>query len=404
MRTFESAAAAEAFISEVIDQPLVSAVQEPQPGITLAQSVMEKPAGAFANVYDLSFVDEDVRPEIIAFGGLNSTHKFLSQGGRRYNVATSGGFFYLADIGSSTPRQRPLNLSVSEGELLSLPVVDRYAVIAGSDDLTARKLAALGMLDLNGRSIMWSGSLTDYDTEAKVYGNGNVVINHQNDALTGTQRVLDESSRYTPPIEQEGYKDVGFISRGDNEFVGVGGSNDGGVDIFAHDFVVRCPEKYFQGVSVLTVQTIGGISLERFTGGAFSAGPALNTADFSNDPVNLDRSLGGRPPFADVAMARTVLFRDAEGYTHIRLFDGRPGSPVFPGVTPDEAVQQIVAGHDIVWGCFLDPGQTAKLSVREDAGVMSYGNRHYMRWPSPANPNFIWTPELGRLVANVIVL
>jgi hypothetical protein len=321
-----------------------------------------------------------------------------------YSVASSGGFFYLADYCSSAPRQLALNLSISRGNLRSLPVADRESVVAGRNSLEVRSLVALGTLSLNGHDLDWSGSLTDYDTEVKVYSNGNAQIDHQRHPVTGTSRVLNESSKYTPINTDDSFMDVGFIGRGGNNFIGVVGSTEGGVDIFAHDFVLRCPQKYIKGNSELEVHTIGGVALSRFESGAFSAGPALNIANFENHPVNRDRSLGSKPPFANVHLARTVLYKSDDGLTHIRLFDGRPESDTFTGVSPSEAVSHALSEGAIEWGCFLDPGQTAKLCVNDFSGVKSYGNRHYMRWPNEDNPDFLWVPDAGRPVANVIAL
>lgn len=276
--------------------------------------------------------------------------------------------------------------------------------MAGDEGLEVRPLVALGHLSLNGHDLEWSGSLTDYDTEVKVFSNGNAVIMHQQDPITGFARVLDEDSRYTPPIEDDDYMDVGFIGRGENNFIGVSGSADGKVDIFAHDFVLRCHKRYLESNSELQIHSVGGIALSRFRGGAFSAGPALNIVDFHNHPVNRDASLGSRPPFADIPLARTALYRTEDGLTHIRLFDGRPGSPTFPGVTPKEVAQLVMADGATEWGCFLDPGQTAKLCVAQKEGVTGYGNRHYMRWPAEFDEDFVWVPDTGRPVANVIAL
>ena len=407
MQRFHTIHEAQSFVSEVVDQPVATSTETVRPGITLNKSAVDMGNGRFTNVYDLAFNGQDVNAEIVAFDNLTSIHDFLADSDpRQYAVATGGGFFYLADRASGSPRQLALNLSISRGNLRSLPVCDRESVMSGDNGLEVRPLVALGAISLNGYDLEWSGSLTDYDTELKVYGNGNAVINHHMDAITGNNRILDEASRYTPTIEHDDYMDVGFIGRGGNDFIGVGGSATGGVDIFAHDFVLRCPQRYIEGISEMKIHTIGGIALSRFEGGAFSAGPALNIADFHNHPVNRDASLGNRPPFFETPLARTALYKDENGLTHIRLFDGRPGSPSFPGVTPSEAVSSILSDGEIEWGCFLDPGQTAKLCVNNEIEdhTESYGNRHYMQWPSETNPDFLWIPDTGRPVANVIAI
>lgn len=404
MQKFGSLNEAKAFVVKYVDKPVNTMTEHIEPGVKLGMSTYEKEDGTFTNVYDLA-IAPNVKPEIITFDSLTSVYRFLTDSpAPRYSAATGGGFFYLADRGSNTPRQLALNLSISDGNIRSLPVVDREAVLAMPKGLEVRHVVALGSMSLNGNELEWSGSLTEYDTAIKVYSNGNAVINHQPNAMTDTCRVLDESSRYTPPIANEDFIDVGFIGRGDNNFIGVGGSTSGNVDIFAHDFVVRCHERYFEGNSELQVHTIGDFALSELTGGGFSAGPDLHVTDFPNHPVNNDKSLGSRPPFADTCLARIALYKSNDGIIHIRLYDGRPGSSIFPGVTPAEVVSHILSQTEIEWGCFIDPGQTAKLCVRTGPNTISYGNRHYLQWPSEGNPDFLWVPNFGRPVANAIVI
>ena len=53
-------------------------------------------------------------------------------------------------------------------------------------------------------------------------------------------------------------------------------------------------------------------------------------------------------------------------------------------------------------GCFLDPGQTSKIVVRDNLDVTSYGNSHYLKWPDSPEDYFTWSPEEGRPIANSI--
>jgi hypothetical protein len=103
-------------------------------------------------------------------------------------------------------------------------------------------------------------------------------------------------------------------------------------------------------------------------------------------------------------MARLVLYEDLDSKTHLRLFDGRPGSPDFRGVTPSEARDAIAADTGYRWGCFLDPGQTAKIWIDENGTLTSYGNRHYLRWPQNDKDNFVWIPDKGRPVSSFITI
>jgi hypothetical protein len=139
-------------------------------------------------------------------------------------------------------------------------------------------LRALGDLTLNGHSLCWSGSKTSHQTDVKIFSNGNAVIHHVDDPITDNHRQLDEASRFTPPLIDDDHIDVGFIGCG-NDFIGVRGSYEGKLDIFEHDFVVPCHQKYFKGNSTLTIENIDGIDISSISGGAFSAGPELTTME-----------------------------------------------------------------------------------------------------------------------------
>jgi len=155
---------------------------------------------------------------------------------------------------------------------------------------------------------------------------------------------------------------------------------------------------------MMKVRTIDNKAIDGSLQGAVSVGPMLGEADFTNHPINSDKSLGGKPPFLDVPLVRTVLYEKDDGTMHLRLFDGRPGSPIFPGVTPRQAADAIKGESEIAWGCFLDPGQTAKLIVRTQNDMASYGNTHYLKWPEQPGEKFIWVPKTGRPVASMITL
>ncbi len=404
MHSFDTNRAAKEFVRERVDVPVLEQTEALGEGMVLHSFSQELEEGKFTNVYDLSFSAEHARPSVELHDRLTSVFDHV-KAHPDIRVATGGGFFFLADQTSAVPRQLVLNLALVNGQLHGFPVVDREALLVSGERLSVEHLQALGVLGINNVELSWSGSLTEHETDTKIFANGNSIITHiQNDA-TGSLRVLEESSRYTPIIDVDDTVDVGFIRREDGIFVGVTSSNNGGLDIFNHDVVVRMHERHVHGkLPEMHVRTLGGKAIDGSLRGALSAGPMLETENFTSHPVNRDASLGGRPPFLDVALARTVLYETDDGMVHLRLFDGRPGSPVFPGVTPDQVVQFIASEENVTWGCFLDPGQTAKLVVRGNDDIASYGNTHYLKWPKQPGEKFIWVPKSGRPTASMITL
>jgi hypothetical protein len=404
---FDTVADAQAYISGVIDTPVSSTERTITPGLTLTTYSQALPDGRFTNVYDISYSKAATSPAVKVFDAPTSVYDTLAIAPDTL-AASGGGFFYLADQGTGSPRQSALNLAIAEGTILSLPVADKESVVIDEHSISAKQLRALGTLSINGKLLQWSGSLTDYQADCQVFGNGNVVINHVENKATGSVRVLDEASRYTPKMPTEANKaDIGFISQGGSKFIARTTSRAGELDIFAHDIVLRCDASHIGtgGAIELDVHTIDSLDMQNGIRGALSVGPMIAESDFENHPINRDASLGSKPPFIERPLARTALFETVDNVVHFRLFDGRPGSSIFSGVTPSEAKAMILQDSDILWGCFLDPGQTAKLCARNNDAIDSFGNTHYLKWPiSPEETYYTWIPHIGRPVASIITL
>jgi hypothetical protein len=406
-RSFSSPREAAAFMGTEIDRPVPERVAQLGEGIELHATARSVDEGGFTNVYDIACESGAGTARIhISDRPIDPKTTQQAEGAQ---VTTSAGFFFLADQASGTPRQASLNLAINDGRIASLPVVDREAVMTRDGVLSADHIRAEGEFAINGSSVTWAGSRTGRSAECYVYGNGNAVITHEKDQTTGTSRVLDEASRLTPVIlEQDRGRliDVGFMAAEDGSFRSVATSETGEFDIFSYDIVARCPAERIDPNSPnrLDVLRIGSIHGDDLPESAVSVGPSLDTEDFAAHPINRDPSLGSQPPFTERRMARLVLYEDLDNKTHLRLFDGRPGSPDFRGVTPSEVRDAIAADTGYRWGCFLDPGQTAKIWVHEHGTLAGYGNRHYLRWPQNDKDNFVWVPDKGRSVSSFITI
>lgn len=406
-RSFSSPREAAAFMQTEIDRPVPEQVTQLGEGIELRATTRPLDEQGFTNVYDIACEAGAATARIhISDRPIEPRTTEQAEGAL---VTTSAGFFFLADKASGLPRQASLNLAINDGQIVSLPVVDREAVMTRDGVLSADHIRAEGEFAINGDSVTWAGSRTGRDAECYVYGNGNAVITHEKDPATGTSRVLDEASRLTPAIpegERGRLIDVGFMAAEDGSFRSGTTSETGGLDIFSHDIVARCPAERIDPdrENRLDVLRIGSIRGDDLPESAVSVGPSLDTEDFAAHPVNHDPSLGSQPPFTERRMARLVLYEDLDNKTHLRLFDGRPGSPDFRGVTPSEARDAVAADTGYRWGCFLDPGQTAKIWVDEHGTATSYGNRHYLRWPQNDKDKFTWVPDKGRPITSFITI
>ncbi|MFD5427696.1 hypothetical protein [Streptomyces sp. NPDC127084] len=381
-------------------------VREVAGGIRLTVFPLMLGGGAFTNVYDISWATVKNTAAVHVPSRPVPVLDFAST--RRAAVAASGAFFFLADEASASPSPASLNFAVADGRLRSLPVTDREALICQNGQLTLTHIPAHGRLMLNGRELVWEGSRTGRVADCYAYGNGNAVINGLAHPVTGKARVLNEQSRTTPVLPPSaGWADVAFRTAADGTFVSTAVAPSGNLDIFSAHLVLRCPTSLIagRGTNVLRIGSIGPLHEEQLPDAAVSVGPSLGLLGLEAHPINHDHSLGDNVAFASRRLTRLVLFQTTDGHTHLRLFDGRPGSRTFTGVTPDEASAAVSAEANVTWGCFLDGGQTAKICIRDTHGHhTTYGNRHYLRWPRNGEHGFRWTPDAGRPVGSLITL
>lgn len=405
MSSFKTNEEAKRFFEKEIDRPIVNFTEQLGENITLSAFCHELGDGQFTNVYDISFPSGSAQPQIILHDKLTGVFNHVKSR-PDIKAAMSGGFFFLADNESASPRQPSLNFALQDHRIKSLPASDKEALLVHKGRLTVEHLKSLGSLVIgSSQELSWSGSLTEYDSDVKIFSNGNSIIEHVKDERNGAKRILNEASRYTPAITTDDTVDIGLISRSDGIFEAVSKSNEGHMDIFAHDIIARTHERYIHNnLPLVAIRSIGRHALDGTLEGGISVGAAINTADFSKHPLNHDKSLGSNSPLQEIPMPRATIFETADNRVHLRLFDGRPGSETFTGITPSQAAAIVLSEQPIIWGSFLDSGQTAKLIAQQENDLESYGNRHYLQWPEHQNDPYIWVPKTGRPVSSMITL
>ncbi|HWO61208.1 MAG TPA: hypothetical protein VNO31_14365 [Umezawaea sp.] len=397
MRRFDSLAEAAAHLGPLLDRPVPTSHATLAPGITFHAESLSL-GSTFTNSYTTSWHAPARAEVLVTEPPVSAADHARRTGGV---VTSTAGFFFLADRCRHRPRTLSLNLAIRDGRVLSVPVATRDALVSRDGVLSVVEVEARGELSLSGRRLRWAGSKTGLDADCFVYGNANCVIHHRPDERTGKVRVFQEESRFTPAITDGRWTDLGFHAAPDGHFEAVTRGDGGRVDVFGHDVVVRCPRS--AAGTRLDVHTIGPLTLDG-EWNAISVGPSLAHPDPNTHPLNDDRSLGSYPLLRDRPSTRLVFYVTADGARHLRLFDGRPGSGTFPGLTLDQTLAAVRAGGDVVSGCLLDSGNTSKLNVVRDGRLTTFGNRHYLRWPRPGESGFTWTPDHGRPVASLIAL
>lgn len=401
MKKFSTLETAKKYMASHVDIPVKNRIIHLKKDVMLSMSLNWIDEDNFTNSYDVQY-DPAVVTSSTSLTAERKSLNDIVRIDRNCIAVLSGGFSYLTDDPGVHPRHLSLNLAIENGLVKSLPVVDREALMMIDGRMFACVIRAVGIMEINGKQLSWSGSLTNHHTDIKLYGNGNSIITHVSDK-NGSRRVLNDDSRFTPPIYGTEEIDAGFMSQKNGTFVASSVSTTGRLDIFAFDIVLRCPKHLITNNIKMRVLTIDTLTVGASIQSAVSAGPLLETTNFDNHSINKDASLGTSAPFTNSRAARAVLYVEENGLAHLRIFDGRPGSSIFPGVTPTEAVHIINSEAKVAWGCFLDGGQTAKLFVRRGLAVNSFGNRHYVD-KVPNGQGVVWVPKTGRPLSSVISL
>jgi len=397
-RVFNSLADLEDFRKQ-FDAPIKPSTERIADGLMFSARSQDLGGQCFTNVYSIS----SNAPPHLAFPRGLTTSRQLLQSDNGFRAATSGGFFFLSDD-DLTPACSSLNLAIdSNGQVLSLPIADqRETLIVERDRIYTQKLGASGILLVNGHELTWSSS-ADNDTDITIFGNGNAAITHVKDNTTGNRRVVDTKSNFTPSEIPDGFIDIGLSSATDAHMVETRRAK-GNLEILSCNVVARLPEKFIKpNDNKVVIKEVGGVAVDRIQQ-AITVGPDIFTQDFASHPINFDRSLGAdKPPFIGRPIAQNMIFQTEDGRIHTQIFDGRPGSEIFPGITPGEARDITLGKFVVVWGCFLDVGQTANLSTANNNKVQTFGNRHYTKWNYPNHGQFTWSEDsAARPAANFL--
>ena len=322
-------------------------------------------------------------------------------------VAVNAGFFFLADQTPSEPHDVSLNFCVRDGVCVGLPSADRPALIISNGQITARHVTAQGVVRIGATEFSWQGAHSttqDYgEKEMTLYNSGCSRIEHVSGGIAGTQRVVNHPQSHTPFSEER--SDIIVISDSDNKRLKVVDIREGGrSSVLKGAMIFQCPTAQADavelGASVVPLE-LDGMPCSDISS-AISIGPSvLHFLDHTDHEVNHDASLGSRPPFAPVRMARSIVYKLNNGTIVIKVFDGAPKTAHFKGISPQE-VAHLMPSY-VEWAYHLDPGQSARLAISDGDHIHSYGNSHYVRWPKHPSGTLLWAGTHGRSVPSALI-
>jgi Phosphodiester glycosidase len=382
------------------------------PGLQFEQKPIDLGEGFFSNSFDISFKssDDTIQQPFVVNIESNEYEKHL---GRHIKNDTSvvasvnGGFFFLANDAEEYPSELAYNLIIRDGSVCGLPVADRPAILNTAHGLEVGIIKAKGTLNIAGSERIWIGAKNfKGEKDFILFNSACCVIDHIKNG-DSTRRVLNIEKSKTPLgedlvdicIEQEGSRMiVKKIQHG-------GGSN-----VVSYNFILQGTESDVSGIKegdVIEPTTLDERPISDIRSGLTIGPPVMHFLENDDHEINHDTSLGSKPPFSDRRMARSIIYKDATGQIHVRVFDGAPQTNLFAGVTPREVAQILRAEYGergLEWAYHLDPGQSARLVIRDGDQYNVFGNQHYIRWPKLERHPYVWAGQHGRAVPSALVI
>jgi hypothetical protein len=319
----------------------------------------------------------------------------------------NGGFFFLADNASEYPPELAYNLNIRDGSVHGLPVIDRPAILNTAHGLEVGAIEAKGNLRIAGNERGWVGAKSFNGENGFVLFNSACCVIEHIKSGDSTRRVLNTEKSRTPLGED--LVDI-CIEQQDNRMSVKKIQRGGGSSVVSYNFILQGTEVDVLGIKegdIVEPTMLDERPISEIHAGLTIGPSVMHFLEHDDHEINHDDSLGSRPPFSDRRMARSVIYKDETGKIHVRVFDGAPKSSLFRGVTPREVAQILRAEYGdsgLEWAYHLDPGQSARLVIREDDEYSVFGNQHYIRWPKLEKHPYIWAGQHGRAVPSALVI
>jgi len=345
--------------------------------VTFTQESIELDDRCFTNSYDLSYDTRDslTLPSIRSRASPFALYELFNN--KNVVGAINAGFFYLVDECCQYPQQAAYDLCIRDNQIFGLPLADRAALLEVDFKLFTRKLNATGTISIDGKDFTWKGlkSHKNEGTDFILFNSSFCSVKHKECPKTGTKRILEESSIYTPLDESITDVLVGY----DRENLIIKRIKRGGLcNIFDGNFVLRFANNRnccFKVGMKVKPKFVDGQNLDLVNSG-ITIGPSVYHFENNDDhEINHDTCHGSKKPtYSERKLAMSMIYEDMANKIHLRIFDGVPAIENFTGITAKE-IGHIIPRNETKRAYLLDPGQSSKMVVREGrSGVVAYGN------------------------------
>jgi hypothetical protein len=376
--------------TKLIAVPEKYSISQVRPGVWLKKKPINFLDGSFTNVYNLSWDEKhsNVIPNILSSN--TPYHLYDQIKNDPYTIATvTGGFFFLADIYDSTPKDICLNFCVRDGEIFGLPSWDRPIAYIKNDQLHTYEAKANGIIKIGSKKLEWIGSNSELaKKKAVLYNSKSVEVIKFRDPKTNIQLgMLDNENIHTP--KGEVLTDL-VVNKVGKKLKITKINKGGGTHFFQGNFIIQIKgSANFNVGEEVTPLTVDGLSLEGITSG-------ITTNKSVWDPFFLD------PVRKDRRDARTVLAKDINGHIHFIVFDGSKYVPGFNGVSA-EMITPYLSRERYEWAYFLDGGGSARLVTKNEENKLGIHANEFL-FKKVDNNTFLWDWEKGRTLASSLSL
>lgn len=399
-------------------------------GVTLKSQTIELGDGHFTNIFDLKFDNNnpELTTEIITRHTPIYAHRMFVN---EYNNAESlhkpiatinGAFFFLQDeMLDKEPAEIIYNLNIRNKKVVGLPSVTRPALFVTRDGhIHAEQLEARGLMTIGGTPVNWIGgepfahnrqAMSLVKEDAILYNSGCCTIEYENPSDKTSLRKVRKDLNHTPSNPQ--MVDIVVVAN-EQGGLSVQSINPGGnTDFFEGNFILHVKKENVANIHIgdtVDPINVGDLNLDNIES-AMTTGPEVEHFLHGDDhEINHDPSLGTFPPFAkDTRYARSVIYEDSQGFTHMVVFDAVPRSTHMKGVTPKEVAEHIP--DNTRWAVFLDGGQSSRITFENNGKIDARGNNQYVRLhkldkksqAAGVDDRFLWTKR-GRPINSMIML
>lgn len=345
-----------------------------------------------ASIYWVKCSEKEARYRVLSSLIPKYPASFLQEEDRAIAGINAGGRF-LADIYNVDPLDYAYNLHIENGNLISLPVQTRSAIMEKDGKLHVLFLEAKGKIFLGKTVVNWVGSLTGRkysQSTAAVFGsiNQRLIRVRQDDGTY--KRTLDDDYSFVAAYPNR----LNVVFTLGNGKLKVKKITKRCVNIFEGVFILSIEKNIAEGIKVgdtVDYWDIDGQLTPENTDSAVSLGAVLissgtPSAKKSKTYFNYMRVLydvNGKAVYTGLhnQKARSAIIRTKDGQIIFLLVDSNPRSPHTKGMTLSDLKGYIINNwRNIDWAVACDGGQSSKLCLVNNRKISAYGNMHYEKW------------------------